>query len=171
MRALIFTHFLMISSMKKVFVAGLIASIAMAMVEMIYEGIWGVGFWSAPVFIAATVLRDLQAVPIPVSFALVPVLVGLAGHMMNSVILGMIFVMLLGKHLTTRIQGVSYGVMYAIIVFLLMWFAVLPAIDPVMRALNPFVFVLAHIVWGAVLGFMVPIAFHSRKEETAKAAL
>jgi len=46
---------------KKILIAGLVSSIAMAMIEMVYEGLFGVGFWSAPIFIAATILRDLQA--------------------------------------------------------------------------------------------------------------
>jgi len=31
-----------------------------------------------------------------------------------------------------------------------------PAIDPVMLKLNGFAFAIAHMMWGAVLGFVVP---------------
>ncbi len=37
--------------------AGLVASIVMGMVEMLYDAMGGAGFWSPVVFIAATVLR------------------------------------------------------------------------------------------------------------------
>ncbi|MDE2078932.1 MAG: hypothetical protein KGI73_00945 [Patescibacteria group bacterium] len=145
---------------KRVFIAGLVASIAMAMVEMMYEGLFGVGFWSAPVFIAATVLRDLQTVAIPVTFSAVPVVVGLMGHMMNSVILGLIFVTLVPLctgPFRTRVKGIVSGAGYALLVFFLMWFVVLPVVDPVMLHLNPYVFAMAHIVWGVVLGGMVTL--------------
>jgi len=139
---------------KKVLIAGLVASIVMAMMEMIYE-IFGVGFWSAPTFIAATVMRGLQTVATPVPFALVPVVVGMMGHMMNSVILGFVFVAAFGKRLASQTTGMVYGTVYALVIFFVMWFVVLPLIDPVMLKLNPYVFALAHVVWGAVIGAMV----------------
>jgi len=140
---------------KKVLIAALVASIIMAMMEMVYEWFFGVGFWAAPIFIAAVVLRGFQAAAIPVSFALVPVVVGMAGHMMNSVILGFIFVKAFGKRLASQTQGMVYGAVYALVIFFLMWFVILPLIDPVMLKLNPYVFALAHVVWGVVLGAMV----------------
>lgn len=140
---------------KKVLIAGLVASIAMAMVEMIYEGLVGTGFWSAPVFIAATILRDLQGVAIPVSFALVPVVLGMMGHMMNSVVLGIAFAMGLGGQLRSPSRGALIGVVYGLAVFFVMWFVLLPLIDPVMLALSAVAFALAHMVWGGVLGFAV----------------
>jgi hypothetical protein len=33
---------------------------------------------------------------------------------------------------------------------------VLPAIDPVMLRLNPAVFAVAHVAWGATLGILAP---------------
>lgn len=140
---------------KKVIVAGLVSSIAMAMMEMAYEGVFGAGFWSAPVFIAATVLRDLQAVAIPVAFALVPVILGMMGHMMNSVILAFIFAGLFGRSLNSSLNGAVVGALYALGIFFAMWFLILPLIDPVMLNLNPVVFAISHMLWGAVVGAMV----------------
>lgn len=140
---------------KRILIASLAASIVMAMVEMVYEGLFGVGFWSAPVFIAATLLRDLQSVAIPVPFALVPVALGMMGHMMNSVVLGIVFAALFGRLLTTPMAGAVVGALYALMIFFVMWFVVLPFIDPVMLGLNPVVFALSHMMWGAVLGGMV----------------
>ena len=37
-----------------------------------------------------------------------------------------------------------------------MWFLVVPAIDPVMLKLNGMVFAIAHMMWGAALGLIVP---------------
>lgn len=140
---------------KKVLIAGLIASVAMAMMEMLFEAFLGTGFWSAPVFIAATVMRGLQAVAIPVAFAFIPVVVGMMGHMMNSVILGFIFASAFGKRLASTTLGMVYGTVYALAIFFVMWFVVLPLIDPVMLNLNPYAFAIAHVVWGMVLGGMV----------------
>lgn len=142
-------------TMRTTFLAGLIASVAMTMMEMVYEGIFGAGFWSAPTFIAATILRDLQSVAIPVTFSLVPVVLGMMGHMMNSVVLGFVFVKISEKFLQTRISGIVAGAVYGIALFVAMWFLVLPVIDPVMLNLNTMVFAISHIVWGAVLGAFV----------------
>src|SRR6266511_310074 len=76
---------------------GLVASIVMGMWQMILEAIipGGAGFWSPLVFIAATILRDLQTVSVPVPFHLLGVLLGLIGHMMNAVIFGLLFTYLI----------------------------------------------------------------------------
>lgn len=140
---------------KKIIIAGLVSSIAMAMIEMVYEGLLGVGFWSAPIFIAATILRNLQVVALPVIFTLVPVVLGMMGHMMNSTILSFLFVLLLGRSSHSPLSGAIVGTLYALAVFLMMWFIILPFINPVMLNLNPVVFALSHMIWGAVLGAMV----------------
>lgn len=140
---------------KKILIAGLVASIAMAMLEMIYEGILGVGFWSTPVFIAATILRDLQTVATPALFAFFPVMLGIVGHMMNSVVLGIVFVLAFNRFLNSPTKGAITGMVYGLIIFTVMWLMVLPLIDPVMLKLNPTVFALSHVLWGAVLGLMV----------------
>jgi hypothetical protein len=136
----------------RVVVAGLVASVVMGMLEMLYEAVAGAGFWSPIVFIAATILRDLQAVTIPVPFLPVPVVLGLMGHMMNSVILGIIFAVFVAP----RIHGfgglVAVGVVWSLVVFALMWFVVVPLVDPVMLKLNGTFFAIAHMMWGAVLG-------------------
>jgi len=140
---------------KKVFLAGIVASIVMAMLAMVYEGFFNAGFWAPPTFIAATILRNVQEVAIPVPFLLFPVLLGMMGHMMNSVVLGMVFGKVFGARLASFGTGVAYGAVYGISIFILMWFVILPLIDPVILNLNPYVFALAHIIWGAVIGGML----------------
>ncbi len=110
--------------MRTTIIAGLIASVVMAMMEMIYEGMFGVGFWSAPIFIAATLLRDLQGVALPVPFSLVPVVLGMMGHMMNSVALGILFVGAFGRFLNSRFSGAIAGSIFALGVFGVMWYGV-----------------------------------------------
>src|SRR5258708_19001869 len=83
-------------SVQRVLLAGLIASLVLGMFEMLYGAITGLGFWSPVVFIAATIVRGLQSVGTPVEFQPMPVLLGLMGHMMNSVILAFVFSWLIG---------------------------------------------------------------------------
>ena len=142
-------------NVRRVVGAGLIASIVMGMIEMMYEAVAGAGFWSPVVFIGATVVRGLQSVQVPVPFDPAGVVLGLMGHMMNSVILGLIFTKLFAG---SRGALPARGVIYGLVVFGVMWFGVVPLVDPVMLKLNAAVFAISHIIWGAVLGLLVPHA-------------
>lgn len=135
--------------------AGLIASIVMGMIEMIYEAVAGTGFWSPVVFIGATVLRSLQSVQVPVAFILAGVVLGLMGHMMNSALFGIIFSRIVSHTAGSRSALVGWGVVYGLVIFGVMWYAVIPAVDPVMLKLNATVFAIAHVMWGAVLALIV----------------
>lgn len=136
--------------------AGLIASIIMGMIEMVFEAVAGDGFWSPVTYIGATVLRGLQSLQPPVGFLFWGVLLGLMGHMMNSVILTWIFVRVLARRVGSRGALLTSGVIYGLAVFFVMWYLVLPVVDPVMLNLNVTVFVLAHLMWGAALGLLLP---------------
>lgn len=141
---------------RRVLVAGIVASLVMGMIEMIYEALAGDGFWSPPVYIGATVLRGLQSVRIPVAFNFWGVVLGLMGHMMNSVIFGLIFTAIFTRGTSSRGGLVVSGAIYSLVIFFAMWYVVAPAIDPVILNLNATVFALAHIMWGAALGLLVP---------------
>ena len=139
-------------SIQRIVLVGLIASLVMGMLEMAYEAIGGAGFWSPVVFIAATVVRSLQGVSIPVAFQPMPVLLGLMGHMMNSVILAAIFSWLVAPRLGSISRLVVGGVVYSLVVFILMWYVIVPLVDPVLLHLNPLAFAISHMMWGAALG-------------------
>lgn len=145
-------------NVRRVVGAGLIASVVMGMIEMIYEAVAGAGFWSPVVFIGATILRGLQSVQVPVPFLFWGVLFGLMGHMMNSVIFGLLFGWISFRTTLSRGGLVTAGVVYALVIFAIMWFVVVPAIDPVMLKLNATVFAISHVMWGAALGLIVPQA-------------
>jgi hypothetical protein len=134
----------------------LLASLVMGMVEMVSEAAAGPGFWSPLVFIAATVLRPLQSVPTPVPFMALPVALGTMGHMMNSIILGFVFGLIFSRFAIGRGALVGAGVGYALLIFAMTWYLVLPVIDPVMLKLNPASFAVAHVMWGAALGLTMP---------------
>ena len=134
--------------------ASLIASLVLGMWEMMVEALIpnGAGFWSAPTHIAATIMRNLQSAARPVPFDLVAVMAGLMGHMMNSVILGLIFAFVIAPRIKSLVGQAVVGMVYGGIVFAAMWFVVLPIIDPVMLNLNAVVFFLGHLMWGVALG-------------------
>jgi uncharacterized membrane protein YagU involved in acid resistance len=136
----------------RVFVPGLVASLVLGMWQMVVEAIVGAGLWSPPIYIAATLLRGLQGAGSPASFDVAGVGLGLMGHMMNSVIFGLIFAFLIGPRLPTAGRQVVGGLVYGIAIFIAMWFIVLPLVNPVMLNLNPGVFFLGHVMWGAALG-------------------
>ena len=138
----------------RVLIPGLVASLLLGMWQMIVEALipTGAGPWSPPIYIAATILRDLQGAGSPTAFNLLGVVLGLMGHMMNSVILGLIFAFVIGPRLSTRSKKIGGGVVYGVVFFLMMWFLILPLIDPVMLNLNAAVFFLGHMMWGAALG-------------------
>ncbi len=146
---------------RRAVVAGLIASVVMGMIEMVYEAVAGDGFWSPVVYIGATVLRQLQSVQIPVRFDFWGVILGLMGHMMNSVILGLVFAAIFSRSAMSRGGRPVVGAVYALVVFFVMWYLVVPAVDRVMLNLNAPVFAIAHIMWGAALGWFGPQAAKS----------
>ncbi len=136
----------------KLLVAGLVAGIVMAMWQMVVEAFGGNGFWSPPVYIAATLLRNLQGVATPVPFDFVGVIVGLMGHMMNSVILGLVFTFLVGPRFHSLVGQVVAGLIYGVAIFLVMQLVLVPIVDPVMLRLNTLAFLIAHMMFGIVLG-------------------
>jgi len=140
---------------KRIMMVSMVSGVMLAMIEMIYEGVAasGAGFWSAPIFISGTVIRSLQTLAIPVSFMLIPVIIGLMGHMMNSAILGMVHEKLFGGIQSTMAR-MMVGMLFGAVIFVGMWFVLLPIIDPVMLKLNGTVFFISHLVWGGMLGMM-----------------
>ena len=140
-------------SYRRVILAGLIASIVMGMWEMVAEQVaGGNGFWAPVTYIAATVLRDYQEVAAPASFALLPVVLGLMAHMMNSVVLGVIFAQFAPRLTSSFNRLVGFGAAYGVVVFFIMWFVVLPIANPVMLRLSFPFFLLGHVMWGTSLG-------------------
>jgi hypothetical protein len=143
---------------KAILVAGLVASVVMAMVQMVGEAIVpaGAGFFGPPIAIGATVVRGLQGSANPIPFDLLGLVAGLAGHMMNSVILAAVFAALasaVGRSLGT-VGLVVAGMAWGVAVFAVMWYVVVPIVDPLAGSLNAAWFVAAHLMWGASLGYL-----------------
>jgi hypothetical protein len=141
----------------------LIAGVVLGMWQMTLEGILhaGQGFFAglfSPVeYIAATVLGGFNnpsfypAGRLPPVQAL-PIVLGLMGHMMNSVILGLIFFGIVSGLRHDRVTSLIAGLVYGVIIFVLMWFVVLPFVDPVMLRVSFVAFLIGHMMFGLGLG-------------------
>jgi uncharacterized membrane protein YagU involved in acid resistance len=141
---------------RNVIIGGIVASLVIGMWEMIVEAVLpdGAGFFGPVVAIGATVVRDLQGSSNPIPFDGVAFILGLAGHMMNSVILAAIFGLVASRFLHGGSTLVAAGAVYGIAVWAAMWFVVIPLIDPLMLNLNGLVFLIGHMMWGAALGLL-----------------
>jgi len=107
-------------------------------VEAVLPG--GAGFFGPVIAIGATVARDLQGSSNPIPFDVGALVLGLAGHMMNSVVLAAVFGFFASRFVREPGKLAVAGVVYGIIVWGLMWFVVLPLVDPLMLNLNGLVF-------------------------------
>lgn len=133
----------------RILVVGLVAGIGFGMMEMVIEAVVGKGFWAPLRFIASVFTLGKDTDP---SFSFLPVVVGLMGHMMNSVILGLVFALVISR-IASGVVGLALtGMAYAAAIFAVMWFLLLPLIDPAMLLLNGAGFFLSHLMYGLLLG-------------------
>ena len=141
---------------RRILIAGIGASLVLAMWEMVVEAVIpdGAGFFGPPIAIGATVVRDLQGSANPIPFDAIALVLGLMGHMMNSVILAVIFGRGVARLAPSVGATIGLGMVWGLAVFAAMWFVLLPAINPLMLNLNGPVFAAAHLMWGAALGFL-----------------
>jgi hypothetical protein len=128
---------------------GLVAGMGFGMMEMVIEAVVGKGFWAPLRFIASVFTLGKDTDP---SFAFLPVVVGLMGHMMNSVVLGLVFVLVVSRVTNGAVGLALTGMAYGAGIFAVMWFVVLPLIDPAMLLLNSAGFFLSHLMYGLLLG-------------------
>ncbi len=141
--------------MKRIIVAGLAGGLAMATAQMVFEAIAGDGLWAFPVLTAATVMRGLQSVQSPVAFSLLPLAIGLAGHLLASVGFTVALALLRGSRGGGPMVLALYGAINGLVLGVLMRVVVVPAIDPVLLRLDAWAFALAHLVWGSVAGLVL----------------
>lgn len=142
-------------SIRSIVISGIVASLVIAMWEMVVEAIIpnGAGFFGPPIAIGATLVRDLQGAANPVPFNGLALILGLMGHMMNSVVLAAVFGFLVTRSRPSGTRTVGLGMVWGVVVFVITWFVVVPAVDPVLFNLNAGAFFIAHLMWGLALGF------------------
>jgi uncharacterized membrane protein YagU involved in acid resistance len=131
---------------------GLIGGLVFAMWAMVV-GLFTSTLWAPPQGIAqsigiGTAGHDLQ---------LVPLLVGLMGHMMNSIVLGVIFVAIARAIRVQGIAAVVGGMVYGAIVYVAMFWVVLRGVlsstSASFLSANPeWSWIAGHLMFGVVLG-------------------
>ena len=135
-------------------VAGLIAGMVFAMWAMVI-GIFTSNLWAPPQGIAQSVGIGQAGH----DFQIAPFVLGLLGHMMNSIILGLIF---LGVATVLKLRGLAsvvVGMMYGLIVYAVIYWGVLrsaPAgTSESFLSANPgWSWIVAHLMFGGVLGLL-----------------
>src|SRR6266851_10283325 len=131
---------------------GLIAGLVFAMWAMVV-GLFTSTLWAPPQGIAQSIGigsagHDFQPVPL---------LVGLMGHMMNSIVLGAIFVAIARairlQGIVAVVGGMAYGVIVYIGMYWLLLRGVLSSTSGSFLSANPeWSWIAAHLMFGAVLG-------------------
>lgn len=141
---------------RRILIAGVISSLVIAMWEMLVEAAIpdGAGFFGPPIAIGATLVRDLQGSANPIPFDAAGLVLGLMGHMMNSVILAAAFGIVASRLALRAAPTIALGMGWGVAVFIGMWFVVAPAVDPLVLNLNAPAFFAGHVMWGAALGFL-----------------
>jgi hypothetical protein len=157
---------------RTIIIGGIVASLVLAMWEMVVEALipGGAGFFGPPVAIGATIVRDLQGSANPLPVEPLALVLGLAGHMMNSVVLAAIFGALVARSSLGTVGLVVGGIVWGGAIFLAMWYAILPAIDSLMLNLNGPAFLLGHVMWGAALGLLWAAVRPAREAGSLRAA-
>jgi uncharacterized membrane protein YagU involved in acid resistance len=148
-------------------IAGLIAGLVFAMWAMVVGAFTpGSNLLAPPQGIAQSLGigspgHDFQAVPL---------ILGLIGHMMNSVILGLIFIAIVGALRLRRATTVIVGMIYGLAVYAAMYWVVLRGLlagnSGSFLSANPeWSWVVAHLMFGVALGALLAIGPLSRRTE------
>lgn len=131
-------------------VAGVLAGGGMAVFLMVYGGATGIGAFTPLKLLGATFFRH-DALTRP---GLGVVFWGLVLHLAISAAIGILYAALV-KPGMDPMPAVAGGIVFALLVWVVMTFAILPLVDPAMRAASSDMsmgWFGAHVVYGAVVG-------------------
>ena len=134
-------------------VAGLLAGAVMVLLSPILALISGIDIWLPPKLIAATIMGP-AALDTP-GFALQPILIGALIHFVTSVLLGFAFGLFFNRlmHLPTEYgMPLMVGLAYGVVIFMLAYGFVLPAVNPILRDFLVPPFLAQNIVFGVCVG-------------------
>lgn len=154
--------------------AGLIAGMVFAMWAMAV-GIFTSTLWAPPQGIAQSIGIGAAGH----NFQLVPFVVGLMGHMMNSIVLGVIFIAIARALRFQGMPAVVAGMVYGVIVYVGMYWVllrgVLSSTSASFLSANPeWSWIAAHLMFGVVLGALAaygPLrSFYGQAARSAQAA-
>jgi uncharacterized protein (TIGR00369 family) len=143
-----------------VLLASVLAGLVMALVEMAATWVAGAGLWAFPGYVAATVLRSMQAGG-TLTFSMNEIALGMGLHLVVAVVVGGLFAALAPRlREATGLDGIAetpaYGVLglgFGLATFAVAWWGLLPYANPVMvQGLDPTFLGAAHGIWGLSLG-------------------
>lgn len=154
-------------------IGGMFAGMAMAMVEMGYDLFSDTrSVWESPMAIAAWVFGEEHFTPNDPGAHVGPVVLGLMGHMMNSAMVGILFVGLMrALRVEHDLAAIVLGVAYAFGVWALMRYVILPLNEGEAElfttdAVTPQgIWWLAHVAFGMTAGVAYSVA---RRRWTAR---
>jgi uncharacterized membrane protein YagU involved in acid resistance len=131
---------------------GLIAGLVFAMWAMVV-GLFTSTLWAPPQGIAQSIGIGSPGH----NFQLVPLVVGLIGHMMNSIVLGVIFIAIARALRLHGLSAVAGGMAYGVIVYVAMYWVLLRGIlnstSASFLSSNPeWSWIAGHLMFGVVLG-------------------
>ncbi|HUZ90105.1 MAG TPA: hypothetical protein VMU49_09815 [Candidatus Acidoferrales bacterium] len=134
---------------------GLIAGVVFAMWAMMV-GLFTSTLWAAPQGIAQSVGIGSPGH----AFQLIPFLIGMMGHMVNSVIIGIVFIAIARSAHLRGAGAVIGGMMWGLIVYGTMFWVVLRGLlastSASFLSANPeWSWIAAHLMFGVVLGALV----------------
>ncbi|MGC8488123.1 MAG: hypothetical protein ACP5QO_07865 [Clostridia bacterium] len=128
---------------------GLIGSVVMAMWAMMVAGATGMGFWAPVQLIAATWYGPAAMMHLTGGV----IIAGLMTHMMMGAMLGIILAIafqVIPAFAPGRVRLV-WGIVYGLVVWIVMQFAILKAVDPMMASkMTPWAFAMGHMMFGLV---------------------
>lgn len=127
--------------------SGLLAAAIMAVVWMLFASRGG-DLWRPMKLIAATVLGE-SAIHSS-GFQPIPVLLGIALHLLMGILMGVFFTWL-GGYLTVG-AATSWGLIFGLAIWVIMQFGILPVINPWMAEFPPIPFAISHALFGLSLG-------------------
>lgn len=130
---------------------GLLGGTLMAAFSMLVSMLRGPGMWM-PVKLIGGVVLGSRAINNPGGFDVRPILIGLAVHAVVSVVLGGLFALLSFR--LPPVTLILYGVVYALFIWFVGLFFVLPIVDPLLvNNTNPALFAFSHMIYGLSLGW------------------
>ncbi len=136
-------------------VPGVAAGMAFAMWAM-FIGIFASKLWAPPQGIAQSIGIGSQGW----DFQFLPFILGIMGHMMNSIIIGLVFLAIAAAMRLRGVVLVAAGMMYGVVVYLVMYYPILRGIlstnSGSFLTSNPeWSWVLAHVMYGMILGLLL----------------
>jgi hypothetical protein len=135
---------------------GLVAGMMFAMFAMVV-GVFTSALWAPPQGIA----QAIGIGPNGHDFHVVPFILGLMGHMMNSIVIGAIFVALVRAARPSATVTAMGGVVYGLVVYALMYWVLLrhvftlwaaPGVQSFLSSNPEWAWIVGHLVFGMVLG-------------------